>query len=124
MVQFQGDEGRLAFVTLSPPFPFPAPIAFTAVTLAYEEGERPGLTVREKPLPNTDPFEAPPVFVDPAVTGITFRYLRPGGTREERWDSAAEGNLPQVVEIRLTTRINGREEPFPPLTITLRTRLP
>jgi general secretion pathway protein J len=123
-VQFQGDEERLAFVTLSPPFPLPAPIAFTAVTLAHEGGEHPGLTVREKPLPNLDPFEAvTPVFADPAVTAVTFRYLKPTGGWEARWDSAAEGGLPQAVEIRLATRLNGRAEPFPSLTITLRARL-
>ena len=123
VVQFQGEERQLAFVTLAPPFPLAASIAFTAVTLAYESGDRPGLSVREKALPNFEPFEAPPVFVDPAVTDITFRYLRPGGGWEARWDSAAEVGLPQAVEIRLVTRINGRVEPFPPITVTLRTGL-
>ena len=41
----------------SAPFPLPAPIAFTAVTLSVDEGERPGLAVREKAMPNDDPFE-------------------------------------------------------------------
>lgn len=123
-IQFQGEEQRLAFVTLSPPFPLAAPIAFTAVTLAYESGERTGLSVKEKALPNLDPFEVEtPVLVDPAVTELTFRYLRPGGGWEERWDGAAENGLPQAVEIRLTTRINGRVETFPPLTVTLRAGL-
>ncbi len=124
VVQFQGEERQLAFVTLAPPFPLAAPIAFTAVTLAGEGGERPGLSVREKALPNFDPFQVEtPVFVDAAVPELTFRYLRPRGGWEGRWDGAAEGGLPEAVEIRLTTAINGRVEPFPPLTVTLRARL-
>lgn len=123
VVQFQGEERRLAFVTLAPPFPLAASIAFTAVTLAHESGERPGLTVREMALPNFDPFAVQtPVLVDPAVTELTFRYLRPGGDWEGRWDGAAEAGLPQAVEIRLVTQLNGRVEPFPPLTVTLRAR--
>lgn len=122
-VQFQGEERRLAFVTLSPPFPLAPSIAFTAVTLAHESGERPGLTVREKVLPNLAPFEVEaPAFVDPGVTDLAFRYLRPDGGWETSWDGSAERGLPQAVEIRLTTEINGRVEPFPPVTITLRSR--
>lgn len=124
-LQFQGEERQLAFVTVAPPFPVAVPVAFTAVTLAYEGGERPGLAVRQKPLPNSDPFAvATPVLVDPAVTELSFRYLRPGGEWEARWDSAAEGRLPQAVEIRFVAQLNGRVEPFPPLTVTLRARLP
>ena len=119
VVQFQGDERRLAFVTLAPPFPLGAPIAFTAVTLAYDTGDRHGLAVREKALPNFEPFEAPSVFVDSAVTEISFRYLRPGRGWDARWDGAAERGLPQAVEIRLVIRLNGRVEPFPPLIVTL-----
>jgi len=123
LVQFQGSERQLAFVTLSPPVPLAAPIAFTAVTLAHETGERPGLSVRVKALPNVDPFEVEtPVLLDSAVDEITFRYLRPGGQWEERWDGATERGLPEAVEIRLTPRINGRVEPFPALTVRLRAR--
>ena len=125
VVQFQGEERRLAFVTLAPPFPLASSIAFTAVSFTHEGGERPGLAVREKVLPNTDPFEVEtPTLVDPSITDLTFRYLRPGGEWEARWDGATEGGLPQAVEIRLTTQLNGRVEPFPPLTVTLRARAP
>lgn len=123
-VQFQGEEGRLAFVTLSPPFPLGAPIAFTAVVFTLEEGERRGLSVREKALPNADPFEeTTPVVVDPAVTEVAFRYRRPGADWEPRWNGATEGGLPRAVEIRLTVKTDGRVEPFPPLTVQIRSRL-
>lgn len=123
VIQFRGEEQRLAFVTLTPPFPFAAPIAFTAVVIAHEGGDRPGLRVTEKALPNLEPFEsATPVLADPAVTGMSFRYLRPGGGWEDRWDGSREGGLPQAVEIRLTAEINGRVEPFPPITVPFRVR--
>ena len=51
-VLFQGEPDRLSFVTVSAPFPLPAPIAFTAVTLSVDEGDKPGLAIREKALPN------------------------------------------------------------------------
>lgn len=124
VIQFQGEKHRLAFVTLSPPFPLAAPVAFTAVTLAQEGEARPGLSVREKALPNLDPFEVgTPVLVDPAVTQVTFRYLRPGSGWEESWDGATEGRLPHAVEIRLTVESGGRPEALPPLTVALRARL-
>ena len=122
-VQFQGDERRLALVTLAPPFPLASSIAFTAVSIAHQVGERPGLAVREKALPNTDPFEVEtPMLADPSITDLTFRYLRPGGDWEARWDGILEGALPQAVLIRLTTQSNGRTEQFPPLTVTLRAK--
>ena len=124
-VQFKGEERRLAFVTLAPPFPLGASIAFTAVSFAHQGGERPGLAVREKALPNADPFEVEtPLLVEPSITDLAFRYLRPGGGWEASWDGAAERSLPQAVEVRLTALANGRAEPFPPLTITLRARAP
>ncbi|MFQ5521159.1 MAG: type II secretion system protein GspJ [Candidatus Methylomirabilia bacterium] len=123
VIQFQGEEQRLAFVTLAAPVPLATPVAFTAVTFTHESAEYPGLSVWEKALPNEEPFEAArPVFADLAVTEVSFRYLRPGGGWEARWDGAAEGKLPKAVEIRLTTEIDGREEPLPPLTLTLRAR--
>ena len=124
VIQFKGESGQLAFATSSPPFPLGPTIAFTAVTLRYEGGERPGLLVREKALPNTDPFEPVlPVFVDPDVTELSFRYLSPDGQWEEQWDAEAEDELPHAVEIRLAARINGRVESLPLLTVPIRTGL-
>jgi general secretion pathway protein J len=124
-VQFLGEEGRLSFVTLSPPFPLAAPVAFVAVTFARGEGERPGLAITQKALPNLNPFEpADPFLVDPAVTTLTFRYLRPEGGWEDRWDGAEEQALPQAVQVHLTASLGGRTESLPPLTISIPARAP
>lgn len=124
-VQFQGEAGRLSFVTLAPPFPLSAPVPFVAVTIAGRSGENPGLAITEKLLPNFDPFEdAQPLFVDASVTAVNFRYLRPDGGWEERWDGATERGLPQAVQISLTTNLGGRTEALPPLTISIPARTP
>jgi general secretion pathway protein J len=125
-VLFQGEPERIAFVTVSPPFPLAAPIAFTAVTLSVDEGERPGLAIREKAVPNEDPFEqARPVTVDPTVTAVRFRYQRDGeGAWEERWDGAQERALPRAVEVTLTSMANGEAVEQPPVTISLRVTSP
>ncbi len=118
---FEGEAERLSFVTATPPFPAALPIAFTAVQLAVEGGEAPGLAVRQKALPNTDPFErVAPVLVDRSVTAVTFRYLRDApGSWEERWDAATEQRLPRAVEITITTSIGGREVEHPPFTVSI-----
>lgn len=124
-IQFEGEEGRLAFVTFSPPFPLPAPVAFTAVSLSTGRGAQPGLAIREKALPNAEPFEeGEPLFADESVTALAFRYLRPEGGWEERWDGAVEDGLPEAVEVRLTATLDGRGESLPPLTITIPARTP
>jgi general secretion pathway protein J len=121
-ILFEGHSDRLAFVTVSPPVPTPVPIAFTAVTLSLEGGATPGLAIRQKAMPNTEPLEpVPPVFVDPAVTALHFRYLREaGGTWEERWDATKEKALPLAVEVTLTTLMAGRRIEHPPLVIPIR----
>ncbi len=124
-VQFMGEEGRLSFVTFSPPFPLAAPVAFAAVTLAWRDGETRGLAITQKALPNFEPFEdAEPLFVDQAVTAMKFRYLRRDGGWEERWDGAAEGALPQAGQITLTAAPGGRVQSLPSLTISIPARTP
>ena len=120
VILFQGESDRVALVTTMPPFPLPVPAAFAAVTLAMEDAEPPGLAVRQKLLPNDDPFEAlRPLLLDVAVTAARFRYLRAGGAWEERWDAVAEQALPRAVEISLTTRLDGRTIDHPPVTIAI-----
>ena len=120
-ILFEGEAERLSFVTATPPFPATGPIAFTAVQLAVDDGEAPGLALRQKALPNTDPFErVAPVLVDGSVTAVTFRYLRDApGSWEERWDAATEQRLPRAVELTITTSIGGREVEHPPLTVSI-----
>jgi prepilin-type N-terminal cleavage/methylation domain-containing protein len=124
-IQFKGEAGRLSFVTLAPPFPLAAPVTFTAVTFARLEGERPGLAVRQKALPNFDPFEeAEPFFLDPAVTEVQFRYLPPDGDWTDAWDGSEKKELPRAVQIRLTATLGGRPEALPALTISIPARTP
>ena len=119
-IQFKGEAGRVSFVTLAPPFPLAAPVTFTAVTFARLEGDRPGLAVREKALPNLDPFEeAEPLFLDPAVTEVEFRYLPPDGDWTDTWDGAEKKELPRAVQIRLTATLGGGTETRPPLTSSI-----
>jgi general secretion pathway protein J len=121
-ILFGGAPDRLAFVTVAPPVPLSVPIAFTAVTISLEQSPTPGLAIRQKALPNTEPFEAvPPIFVDSAVTALRFRFLREvGGDWEERWDATKEKALPLAVEVTLTTLIAGRRIEHPPLVIPIR----
>jgi len=121
-ILFEGAPDRVAFVTVAPPVPSSVPIAFTAVTISLETGPTPGLAVRQRALPNTEPFEAvPPIFVDPAVTALRFRYLREvGGEWEERWDATKEKALPVAVEVMITTQYGSRRIEHPPLVIPIR----
>lgn len=121
---FKGEANRLTFVTVSPPIPFPLPIPFVAVTLSMDAGSAPGLAVREKALPNFDPFEeVAPSVVDPTIASISFRYLRAGGDWEDVWDGAGERALPQSVEVTVTPSTDGRVEPPQPVIIMVPIRV-
>lgn len=126
-ILFQGKAERVSFVTVSAPMPFGVPIAFTAVTLSMEAGAAPGLAIREKALPNFNPFEElTPSLVDPSIAAIRFRYLRDAesGTWEETWDAAEARALPRAVEVTLTAMINGRTQEQPPITVPIRVTTP
>jgi general secretion pathway protein J len=126
-ILFLGEAEKVSLVTTSPPLPLPAPIAFTAVTFAMEAGAAFGLAIREKALPNFDPFETVrPSLVDPTVTAIRFRYLRDseGGSWEETWDGGEERALPRAVEVTLTTMINGRLQEQSPITVPVHVTTP
>jgi general secretion pathway protein J len=119
---FFGTETRLELVTQSPPFPFPAPIAFTAVVMALGESEeRSGLVVRQRPLPNRNPFvDAVQVFHDPSVTSLAFQYLDAGGSWVDEWDGGRDNVLPRAVRVTVGTTLNGQAQTLPPLTVSLR----
>lgn len=121
MVLFDGSERRLEFVTASPAVPFEAPIAFAAVVVTVDEGgERPGLVIRQRALPNREPFgEAAVVFHDPAITSLELRYLDEVGAWQDAWDARDRG-LPRAVRIALGATLGGRQQALPPLTVSLR----
>src|SRR5262249_60003785 len=74
VIFFKGESDRMSFVTTSPPMALEAAIPFVAVTLSVDGGLAPGLAIRQKALPNYDPFERiPPSIVDPSINGIRFR---------------------------------------------------
>ncbi len=106
-ILFDGQPNRLTFVTLSPPFPAPIPMAFMAVNLSLDSQ---GLALRQQVLPNYGPLDRlTPVVVDPAVTAVHFRYLGDGPKAwQEHWDMSTEDTLPRAVEITLTTAAGTR----------------
>lgn len=121
VVLFDATDKRLEFVTQSPPLPLQAPIAFTAVGIALEEGDTPGLVVRERALPNREPFtEGTVVMRDPSVTALAFRYLTEDGNWVDSWNGQDTKTIPQAVELRLSVSLNGRPHTMPPMTVTLR----
>lgn len=124
---FEGAPDRVAFVTAAPPFPTAAPIAFTAVTLSQDAGPVPGLAVRQKPLPNAEPFDRglEPALVEGTVGDVRFRYLRESDrVWAERWDAVQEKALPRAVEITLTIVQAERSAPQPPLIVWLPVTIP
>jgi hypothetical protein len=104
---FEGTADRVAFVTSTPPFPGPDPIAFTAVTLGLSKGAAPGLALTQKALPNEKPFDPAliPAFVD--------------GQWTDEWDGATEKILPLSIEVTLTILQAGRPVEQPPLVVSL-----
>ena len=122
---FEGAPDRVAFVTSVPPFPTAAPIAFTAVTLSHDAEPVAGLAMRQKPLPNEEPFDRglQPALVDGTVSDVRFRYLRESDREwAEKWDAVEEKALPLAVEITLSIVQAGRSAPQPPLIVSLPVR--
>ena len=125
VIFFKGESERVSFVTVSPPISPPAAIPFVAVTLSIDAGSAAGLAIREKALPNFDPFErVTPSVVDPTITAIRFRYLRDAGSWEDSWDAVEESALPRAVEVTLTAMIDGRARESTPITVPIRVNAP
>ena len=101
-ILFDGRPDRLTFATLSPPFPAPVPIAFTAVSLSADAA---GLALRQQVLPNHGSVDGlPPILVDPETTAVRFRYLgKEPDTWRDQWNVSAEEALPRAVQITLVT---------------------
>ncbi len=124
VVLFAGTEQRVEFVTQTTPFPAAIPIAFTAVVFSVDESGEPGLVVRQRALPNREPFsEATIVFRDPSVTALRLSYLDESGWKDS-WDGAEAKATPRAVRITVATRLNGRAEELPPFTVSLLTAPP
>ena len=58
VILFKGTQTRLEFVTQASPFPASVPVAFTAVVIELtSDRDEPKLVIRQRILPNHDPFE-------------------------------------------------------------------
>ena len=119
---FGGTATRLELVTQTAPYPASIPVAFTAVVFEVSTKEdRPGLVIRQRVLPNRNPFtDAEVAFNDPAVVELSFSYMDEGGAWQDSWDTEQRKNLPRAIRIGVGTRIGGRAETLPPLTVSLR----
>ncbi|MBI4638376.1 MAG: prepilin-type N-terminal cleavage/methylation domain-containing protein [Candidatus Rokubacteria bacterium] len=122
---FRGTATRVELVTQAPPLPFPTPIAFTAVAIALEEGERPGLAVHQRALPNREPFtQAVEVLHDPAIASLELSYMSEGGAWQDAWDGEVEKALPRAIRIAVAVKLGARTDTLPPLTVSVRTAAP
>ena len=121
---FNGTQTRLEFVTSAAPFPFPEPIAFTAVVIALD-GDPPELVVSQRALPNLEPFkEAAVVLRDGAVTGLELAYLAEDGTWRDSWSGETEKTTPRAVRVSVGATFGGNRRALPSLTVPLRTTPP
>lgn len=121
VVLFDGAEKRLEFVSQAPPLPLQAPVAFTAVSITLEDGDEAGLVVRERALPNRDPFtEGTVVLRDPSVTSLAFKFLSEEGEWLDTWSGQDTKTVPRAIQLRLGVTLQGRPQPLPPLTVSVR----
>jgi general secretion pathway protein J len=120
---FRGEGDRVEFVTQNPPFPSVIRAAFTAVVITVEDApEGRGLVVRQRILPNREPFsEAAVVLRDTGIHGLDVRYLGRQGGWTDSWDADNERGLPAAIRITFTMVRQGRLEPAPPLTASIHT---
>ena len=121
-ILFGGTTTRLEFVTQTAPYPASIPVAFTAVIFELSDKEdRPGLVIRQRVLPNRNPFtDAEVVFNDPTVTEISFSYLDESGAWQDTWETEQRKTLPRAIRVGVGTRIAGRAETLPSMTVSLR----
>ena len=118
---FNGAEQKLEFVTQAAPLPLQAPIAFTAVVISLESGEETGLILRERALPNRDPFTKGEIVMrDPAVTSLSFKFQNDDGDWVDTWDGQDMKAIPRGIQLTLGATLNGRIHTLPPITVTVR----
>jgi general secretion pathway protein J len=120
-ILFSGQADRLEFVTQSSPFPTPIPVAFTAVVIELATGEQPKLVIRQRVLPNHDPFkDAPALLEDESIRTLQLSYLGEGGWQDE-WNAQTETALPRAIRIALGRGEATSERPLPALTVAIGT---
>ena len=119
---FGGTAARLEFVTQAAAYPAPVPVAFTAVVIELgTTGEQRGLVIRQRLLPNRNPFtDAVVVFNDPALTELAFSFLDDSGAWQDTWDVENQKRLPKAIRISVGGTLNGRAQALLPLTVPLR----
>lgn len=121
VVLFNGAEQKLEFVTQTPPLPLQAPIAFTAVVISLEAGDESGFVVRERALPNRDPFTKGEIVMrDPSVTSLAFKFQNDDGEWVDTWDGRELKAIPRGIKLTLGTTLNGQPVALPPITATVR----
>jgi prepilin-type N-terminal cleavage/methylation domain-containing protein len=122
VILFKGAQTRLEFVTQASPFPASVPVAFTAVVIEItSDREQPKLVIRQRILPNHDPFkDAATVLEDDAIKTLELSYLGDSGWQEE-WDVQTQGTLPRAIRIALGTTVGTEQRPLPALTVTIGT---
>jgi general secretion pathway protein J len=109
---FTGTESRLELVTQAAPYPASIAVAFTAVVFELgDSDERRGLVIRQRVLPNRDPFtDAVVAFNDPMLTELSFGYLDEGGAWQTTWDTETAKRLPRAIRISVGGTIGRRAE--------------
>lgn len=121
-ILFSGEADRLEFVTQSSPFPTPAPVAFTAVVIELATGEHPKLVIRQRVLPNHEPFkDAPPLLEDDSIGTLELSYLGESGWQSE-WNVQTETALPRAVRIALGRTAGTTDRALPALTVAIGTQ--
>lgn len=119
---FAGGPSSLEFVTQNAPYPASVPVAFTAVVIELSTtGERQGLVIRQRVLPNRNPFtDATIAFNDPTLTELSFSYLDENGGWQDTWDVDTQKRLPRAIRVNVGGTLNGRPQALLPLTVPLR----
>jgi general secretion pathway protein J len=120
---FKGERRRVELVSQLPAFPMAVPAAFTAVVIDLEDdAQGRALVVRQRILPNRQPFEkAEVVLRDRAIHDLEIGYLDEGGSWSDTWEPSSDTpKLPSAIRLRFSTVRNGRVEPSPPVTVSLR----
>jgi general secretion pathway protein J len=120
-ILFTGKADRLEFVTQVSPFPAPTPVAFTAVVIELAAGEQPKLVIRQRVLPNREPFaDAPALLEDESIGALELSYLGKEDWQSE-WNAQTETALPRAIRIGLGRAGGSAEQPLPALTVPIGT---